>query len=73
MGMSIPASGAVELARAADAVRRYLAVIDAGGLLPADQRADLEDGFEVDPVWWTGWLCGYAVAATVVQVLVLDG
>lgn len=29
--------------------------------------------YEVDPVWWTGWLCGDAVAVTVVQVLVLDG
>lgn len=45
MGMSFPASGAAELARAADAIRRYLAVVDAGALLPAEQRADLEDGF----------------------------
>jgi len=29
--------------------------------------------FEVDPVRRTGWLCGDAVAAAVVQVFVFDG
>lgn len=55
MGMSYALGDAAVLGSAADAVRRYLAVVEGGGFEPAQLLADVEDGFVRHAASYSRW------------------